>query len=58
MPTEWRRGMTQMAKVSRILALLVGVIAIVLSLAKFFPLSNDGLIIAAFLAFWGLDALI
>lgn len=50
--------MTQMAKVSRILALLVGVIAIVLSLAKFFPLSNDGLIIAAFLAFWGLDALI
>lgn len=48
----------KMAKVARILALIVGVIAIVLALVKFFPLSNEGLVLAVFLTCWGLDALI
>jgi uncharacterized membrane protein len=47
-----------MPKLARILAVIVGVIVIVLSFAKVFPLSNEGLVIAAFLTFWGLDALI
>jgi hypothetical protein len=50
--------MTQVTKLARVLAVIVGVIVIVLSFVRFFPLSNDGLVIAAFLACWGLDALI
>jgi len=50
--------MTQVTKLARVLAVIVGVIAIVLSFVRFFPLSNDGLVIAAFLTLWGLDALI
>jgi hypothetical protein len=45
-------------KMARILAVIIGVIVIVLSFAKVFPLSNEGLVIAAFLTCWGLDALI
>ena len=50
--------MTQVAKLARILAVIVGVIVIVLTVVRVFPLSNDGLVIAAFLTLWGLDALI
>jgi hypothetical protein len=50
--------MTKMAKFARILAVIVGVIVIVLSVVKVFPLSNEGLVIAGFLTCWGLDALI
>ena len=50
--------MTNVTKLSRILAVLVGVIAIVLSFVKVFPLSNEGLVLAVFLMCWGLDSLI
>jgi hypothetical protein len=50
--------MTQVTKLARILAVIIGVMVIVLSFVKFFPLSNEGLVIAVFLACWGLDALI
>jgi hypothetical protein len=50
--------MTQTAKMARILAVIIGVIVIILSVVKVFPMTNDGLVIAAFLACWGLDALI
>jgi len=50
--------MTKITKLARILAVIVGVIVIVLSLVKFFPLSNEGLVVAVFLTCWGLDALI
>jgi hypothetical protein len=58
MPTGRTTRMTNVTKLSRILAVLVGVIAIVLSFVKVFPLSNEGLVLAAFLTCWGLDALI
>ncbi|MCX6684388.1 MAG: hypothetical protein NTZ37_06655 [Methanoregula sp.] len=41
--------MTKITKLARILAVIVGVIVIVLSFAKFFPLSNEGLVLAVFL---------
>ena len=44
--------MTKMAKFARILAVIVGVIVIVLSVVKVFPLSNEGLVIAGFLTCW------
>jgi len=50
--------MVQVTKLARILAVIVGVIVIVLSFVRFFPLSNEGLVLAAFLTCWGLDALI
>lgn len=50
--------MTQITKLARLLAVIIGVIVIVLSFVKFFPLSNEGLVIAVFLTCWGLDALI
>jgi hypothetical protein len=50
--------MTQVTKLGRVLAVIIGVVVIVLSLVRFFPLSNDGLVIAAFLTCWGIDALI
>ena len=50
--------MTKITKLARILAVIVGVIVIVLSYARVFPLSNEGVVIAAFLTLWGLDALI
>jgi hypothetical protein len=43
---------------ARILAVIIGVIVIILSFARVFPLSNEGLVVAAFLTVWGLDALI
>jgi hypothetical protein len=58
MPTGRRVRMTKITKVARILAVIVGAIAIVLSFARFFPLSNEGLVLAVFLTCWGLDALI
>jgi hypothetical protein len=45
-------------KLARIIAVFIGVIVIILSLIKYFPLSNEGLVLAAFLTCWGLDALI
>jgi hypothetical protein len=50
--------MTQTAKMARILAVIIGVLVIILSLVKVFPLSNEGLVVAGFLTCWGLDALI
>lgn len=50
--------MTNMTKLSRLLAVIVGVIVIVLSFAKVFPLSNEGLVLAMFLTCWGLDGVI
>jgi hypothetical protein len=50
--------MAQTAKMARILAVIIGVIAIILSVVKVFPLGNEGLVLAAFLTCWGLDALI
>ena len=50
--------MTQVTKLSRLLAIIIGVIVIVLSFVKFFPLSNEGLVLAVFLTCWGLDAVI
>ena len=50
--------MTKVTKLARILAVIIGVIVIVLSFAKVFPLSNEGIVIAAFLTCWGLDAFI
>jgi lysylphosphatidylglycerol synthetase-like protein (DUF2156 family) len=50
--------MTTITKLARILAVIVGLIVIVLSFAKFFPLSNEGLVLAVFLTCWGLDSLI
>jgi hypothetical protein len=47
-----------MPKLARIIAVVVGVIAIILSLVNYFPLGNMGLVLAAFLTCWGLDALI
>lgn len=47
-----------MPKLARILAVFVGLIVIILSLVSYFPLTNEGLVIAAFLICWGLDALI
>lgn len=58
MPTGRRISMTTITKLARILAVIVGVIAIVLSFVKFFPLSNEGLVLAVFLTCWGLDSLI
>ena len=55
---QWRISMTKITKLARILAVIVGVIVIVLSVAKVFPLSNEGLVLAGFLTCWGLDALI
>jgi len=49
--------MAQVTKLARVLAVIVGVIVIVLSVVKVFPLSNEGLVIAAFLTCWGLDGL-
>jgi hypothetical protein len=56
-----RKRRTRMAntpKMARILAVIIGVIVIILSFARVFPLSNEGLVVAAFLTVWGLDALI
>jgi hypothetical protein len=50
--------MTQTAKMARILAVVIGIIVIILSVVKVFPMTNDGLVIAGFLTCWGLDALI
>ena len=50
--------MAQTAKMARILAVIIGVIVMILSVVRVFPLSNEGLVIAAFLTCWGLDALI
>jgi len=50
--------MTQVTKLARILAIIVGVIVIVLSFVRVFPLSNEGLVLAVFLTCWGLDAVI
>jgi hypothetical protein len=50
--------MTQVTKLARILAVIIGVIVIVLSFVRVFPLSNEGLVLAGFLTCWGLDALI
>ena len=50
--------MANNAKIARILAVIIGVLVIILSFARVFPLSNEGLVIAAFLTVWGLDALI
>jgi len=57
-PTGRRMNMTQVTKLSRILAIIVGVIVIVLSFVRVFPLSNEGLVLAVFLTCWGLDAVI
>jgi len=51
-------NMTQVTKLARILAVIIGVIVIVLSFVRVFPLSNEGLVLAGFLTCWGLDALI
>ncbi len=48
--------MAQIPKLARILAIIIGVIVIVLSFVRVFPLSNEGLVIAAFLICWGLDS--
>jgi hypothetical protein len=48
----------KLQKLARILAVIIGLIVIILSFVKVFPLSNEGLVIAAFLTCWGLDALI
>jgi hypothetical protein len=50
--------MANTAKMARILAVIIGILVIILSFARVFPLSNEGLVIAAFLTVWGLDALI
>jgi hypothetical protein len=50
--------MTKITKLARILAVIAGVIAIVLSFVKVFPLSDEGLVLAVFLMCWGLDSLI
>ena len=47
-----------MPKLARIVAVFVGLIVIILSLVRYFPLTNEGLVLAAFLICWGLDALI
>ena len=49
--------MAQITKLARILAIIIGVIVIILSFVRVFPLSNEGLVIAAFLTCWGLDVL-
>ena len=53
-----RTRMTNTPKMARILAVIIGVIVIILSFARVFSLSNEGLVVAAFLTVWGLDALI
>ena len=50
--------MANNVKLARILAVIIGVLVIILSFARVLPLSNEGLVIAAFLTVWGLDALI
>ena len=50
--------MTQIPKLARILAVIIGVIVIILSFVRVFPLSSEGLVLAAFLTCWGLDSLI
>jgi hypothetical protein len=50
--------MANTPKPARILAVIIGIIVIILSFARVFPLSNEGLVVAAFLTVWGLDALI
>jgi hypothetical protein len=45
-------------KMARILAVIIGIIVIILSFARVFPLSNEGLVVAGFLTVWGLDALL
>jgi hypothetical protein len=52
------KKMTQVNKLARILAVIIGVIVIILSFVKVFPLGNEGLVVAAFLTCWGLDSLI
>lgn len=49
--------MAQITKLARILAIIIGVIVIILSFVRVFPLSNEGLVLAAFLTCWGLDVL-
>ncbi len=53
-----RTYMANTQKMARILAVIIGIIVIILSFARVFPLNNEGLVIAAFLTVWGLDALI
>jgi hypothetical protein len=53
-----RTRMANTPKPARILAVIIGIIVIILSFARVFPLSNEGLVVAAFLTVWGLDALI
>ena len=50
--------MATTAKLARVLAVIVGVLVIILSFVRVFPLSNEGLVLAAFLTLWGLDALV
>jgi hypothetical protein len=50
--------MAQINKLARILAVIIGVMGIILSVVRVFPLSNEGLVIAAFLTCWGLDSLV
>jgi hypothetical protein len=50
--------MTQINKLARVLAIIIGVIVIVLSLVRVFPLSNEGLVLAGFLTCWGLDSFV
>jgi len=50
--------MVQINKLARILAVIIGVIVIILSVVRVFPLSNEGLVIAAFLTCWGLDSFV
>jgi hypothetical protein len=50
--------MTQIPKLARVLAVIIGVIVIILSVVRVFPLSNEGLVLAGFLTCWGLDALV
>jgi hypothetical protein len=55
---EGELKMAQVNKLARILAVIIGVIVIILSFVKVFPLGNEGLVVAAFLTCWGLDSLI
>jgi hypothetical protein len=51
--------MTQIPpKLARILAIIIALIVIILAFVRVFPLSNEGLVLAAFLFCWGLDSLV
>jgi hypothetical protein len=58
MPTSGRTQMATALKMVRVLAVIMGVLLIILSFARVFPLGNEALILAAFiLTVWGLEVI-